>query len=140
MSVYRLNKNDKETAMEITQLFFHRETTMQDVNQFLTGENNYLLIYRYKDNIAGFAYGYELQRFDGRNNMMYMHQVEVLPEFRQLGIGKKLMEGFMEICKENGCGRLFLITNKSNESAVALYNSVGGETPHEDDIVYSFPV
>lgn len=137
MSVYRLKKNDTDIVMKVTQLFFHRETTIQNVNDFLSGENNYLLIYWYKEKIAGFAYGYELQRFDGRRNMMYMHQVEVLPKYRQLGIGKKLMEGFIEECKSNGCSRLFLITNKSNAPAIALYNSVSGKAQNEDDIVYT---
>ncbi|MFN7249879.1 MAG: GNAT family N-acetyltransferase [Anaerobacillus sp.] len=139
MSVYRLTKSDTDIGIEVTRLFFDREATKQDVNNFLSDENNYLLIYRYKDDLAGFAYGFELQRFDGRKNMIYLHQVEVLPKFRQLGIGKELMEAFIEICKDKNCSRLFLITNKSNEQAVALYNSVGGRTLHDDDVVYSFP-
>jgi len=72
--------------------------------------------------------------------MMYIHQVEVLPEFRQKGIGKQLMEGFIELCKNNNCGRLFLITNKSNVAALTLYERSGGKAPSEDDIVFTFEV
>lgn len=70
--------------------------------------------------------------------MMYMHQVEVIPDYRQLGIGKKLMEAFINLCEENDCERLFLI--KSNEAAINFYNSIGGKTFHDDDILNSFSI
>ncbi|MCD8509030.1 MAG: GNAT family N-acetyltransferase [Bacillus sp. (in: Bacteria)] len=140
MSVYRLTINDKEIGRKVEQLFFDKEAYIKNVTDYLAGENNYLFVYLYRDEVAGFAYGYELQRFDGRKNMMYMHQVEVLPQYRQLGIGKQLMEAFILICQNKDCSRLFLITNKSNAPAIALYDSVGGKTLHEDDIVYTFPI
>ncbi|UCZ53454.1 GNAT family N-acetyltransferase [Bacillus shivajii] len=137
MSVYRLTQTDTEKAMKVVELFFNRNASIPQIELFLSGKNNYLLTYEDKHKLVGFAYGYELQRFDGRKNMMYMHQVEVLPEHRKQGIGKKLMKSFIEICKQNDCERLFLITNKSNVPAVTLYNGVGGKTFHDDDILYA---
>jgi len=140
MAIQRLKYKDLDTAMEVIKAFFTREFNQDSMTKFLSSDKNYMLVYRIEDKVAGFAYGYELQRFDGRKNMMYMHQVEVLPEFRKGGIGRKLMEGFIEICKNNDCQRLFLITNKSNTAAVTLYERSGGKAPSDDDIVFTFEV
>lgn len=138
MAVSRLNKGDIHKVFEVLNLFFNREASIEQIEAFLVNDHNYLLVYEHENKVVGFAYGYELQRFDGRGNMMYMHQVEVHYEFRQKGIGRKLMESFIEICKRRDCDRLFLITNKSNIPAITLYHSVGGTTPHDDDLLYSF--
>ncbi|MDG5788625.1 GNAT family N-acetyltransferase [Evansella sp. AB-P1] len=138
MAIYRITEKNIDLAKEVTKLFFNTIDSYEQVQLFLSDEKNYLVVYRNNNKIAGFAYGYELQRFDGRKNMMYMHQVEVLHEYRQKGIGKKLMEEFIHICKRRDCEKLFLITNKSNEAAVALYERLGGISPNNDDLLYSF--
>lgn len=138
MTIYRLTESDATKAVEAALLFFQKETTLEQVKTFLSDPKNYMFISEHNNEMTGFAYGYELQRFDGRKNMMYMHQVEVLPAHRKKGIGKQLMEHFIKACNQNDCERLFLITNKSNLPAVTLYNSVGGKTHHDDDILYTF--
>lgn len=140
MTIQRVRLENIDTAMEVVKVFFNRESNEESMIKFLSDDMNYMLIYKIDDRISGFAYGYELQRFDGRKNMMYIHQVEVLPAYRQRGIGKQLMEGFVEICKNNNCSRLFLITNKSNTPAVTLYESSGGKAQNQDDIVFTFEV
>lgn len=40
--------------------------------------------------------------------------------------------------KSMGCRKMFLITNKSNESACRCYEKAGGISKAEDDIVYAF--
>ena len=138
MVIYQLDSMNIEEALEVSKVFLLRDTTVEQVRKFLFNENNYLLVCKHEKRIVGFAYGYELQRFDGRKNMMYMHQIEVLSDVRQIGIGTQLMERFIDICKQNDCEKLFLITNKSNAPAITLYKTAGGKYHYDDDIVYSF--
>jgi ribosomal protein S18 acetylase RimI-like enzyme len=138
MSIHRVRENEIDTVAEVLKKFFTRESTEEQMKKFLCDEKNYMLVCKVGDELAGFAYGYELQRFDGRKNMMYMHQVEVVPQFQRQGIGTKLIEAFITICKDRDCGRLFLITNKSNMPAINLYKSSGGRAPSKDDVVFVY--
>jgi len=88
--------------------------------------------------VIGFAYGYELNRLNNIGNMLYIHEVSVLPEFQRQGVGKHILTGVKSLCKLTGICRFFLVTEKSNRAACALYESVGGESAHDDDITYFF--
>lgn len=88
---------------------------------FLSEEKNHVFAVKVESVVIGFALAYELMRFDGNGNMLYLHQIEVLPEFRNQGMGINLMSHRLEHCKERGFLKLFLISEKSNRSAMALY-------------------
>jgi ribosomal-protein-alanine N-acetyltransferase len=45
----------------------------------------------------------------------------VHPQYRQLGIGKKLMEFYMDFCSRKGIKTFYLEVNSSNGSAIHLY-------------------
>jgi ribosomal-protein-alanine N-acetyltransferase len=47
--------------------------------------------------------------------------IGVHPHYRQLGIGKKLMEFYMNFCSRLGIKRFYLEVNSSNQSAIRLY-------------------
>lgn len=48
----------------------------------------------------------------------------VHPEYRNLGIGKRLMEFYINFCKSNQIRRLYLEVNISNQPAIHLYESL----------------
>ncbi len=140
MKISRLGLADLNTAVEIMQAFYTRQPSEQAMREYLANEANYLIVCKQNEQVVGFAYGYELQRFDGQGRMMYLHQIEVLPEYRKQGIGRQLISEFIHICKHRNFLRLFMITNKSNKPSVALYSSAGGEAPCDDDVVFAFRI
>ncbi len=48
----------------------------------------------------------------------------VHPEYRNSGVGKRLMEFYINFCKSNNIRRLHLEVNVSNQSAIHLYKSL----------------
>lgn len=130
LSIQRLKENDIVTAIQVSKIFNCVEPDHEKVLRFLSDAKNYLIIHRVGSAIAGIAYGYELQRFDGKNSMMYVHAIEVLPEYRRQGIGKEIMNELVDICKKNNFIKMFLITLKSNIPAVMLYDATGGKAKH----------
>jgi len=117
----------------------NRETlNPENIRSFLSDTSNYFLAFIHNEQILGYALAYTLARYDGRESMMYLHEIEVKESARRKGIGKKLLNEMNNICEQNGFMKLFLITNKSNKPAVALYESLSGEASNDDDIVYTF--
>lgn len=138
MGLYRLNKNDVDIAIEVSKVFKSTTPKEEKVQSFLSDSKNYLMIYKDDNKVVGFAYGFELQRFDGKNSMMYIHEIGVLPEYRRQGIGKAIINELIEICKEKDFMKMFLITMESNIPAVTLYERTGGKVNAKDYIVYDY--
>ena len=112
--------------------------SISNIREFLLNDSNYFLASIVDGKIVGFLLAYVLQRYDGRNEMIYLHEIDVLESHRKQGIAKEMIEELKIICKRNEFDKIFLITNKSNKAAVALYESTEGKKNADDDVVYSY--
>ena len=63
--------------------------------------------------------------FFNSNNSVYLHDLQVYPDFRGNGYGENLMEKSHEIAKNMGFDYVTLITSKDNEPAQNLYKKLG---------------
>ena len=81
-----------------------------------------------------------LQRFDKRGAEVLLYEIGVREEVRQQGIGKALINEVKLWAKEAGADEVWVLTNKSNTAAVALYESMGGKTESEipDEVMFIF--
>lgn len=61
--------------------------------------------------------------------MINIHDLIVLPELRNSGIGHKLLDSIIEIAEKRGCSRITLEVRNDNINAQYLYKKMGfGET------------
>ncbi len=56
-----------------------------------------------------------------------IHDIVVLEKYRDLGIGRKLMEATIIKAKQLNCGKITLEVREDNTNAQGLYNSLGFE-------------
>lgn len=138
MGIYKLKKDDVKQAIAVSQKFHCLPSTEDKVAEFLSNDKNHLIVYYLDSEMVGFVLGYELQRFDVKDNMMYLHEIDVLPEHRKKGIGKALMHALMDVCKKGDVYKMFLLTERSNSPAVALYEATNGKAINDDDIMFEF--
>lgn len=136
MEIRRLNGDDVEKVIDMVEKFRSVITTKKKIIEFLSNNKNYIVACLDNEKIVGFVLGYELQRYDNQNNMIYIHEVNVLSEYRRQGIGKKMMNELKKLCKNNYLSKMFLITRKTNLSAVNLYKATEGKSDNDDDIVF----
>ncbi|KUO69317.1 MAG: hypothetical protein APF77_16120 [Clostridia bacterium BRH_c25] len=136
MEIRRLKPTDSQKVIEMVKTFRTDTSNPGAAERFLQNDSNYIVACIEAERIVGFVLGYRLQRYDGQDDMIYIYEVSVLEEYRQRGIGKKMINELIGICKENKILKIFLITNKSNKPAVCLYESTGAKASHDDDIVY----
>ena len=81
---------------------------------------------------VGFVLAYELLRRHGDPSKLFVYEVDVAEEYRRRGIGTALMRELARLARERGVRHGWVLTNRSNEAAMALYESVGGVRPHEE--------
>lgn len=64
----------------------------------------------------------------------YLSNLAVYPQFRSMGLGKKLIEFSFHLARQNGCERIMLDVEKGNAVATNLYFKVGFEKTKESTI------
>jgi len=109
----------------------------QNIEKFLADDRVYAFGVKINNKIMGLIYGYSLIRMDNKP-MFYIHEVDILPEYQNMGIGSKFIKYVIEYAKDNGFSKCFLITEKKNYRACRIYEKAGGINTNDDEIVYSY--
>lgn len=56
-----------------------------------------------------------------------INNVAVSPAYRRIGIGRRMMESFLNQCRQKGVERVMLEVRESNAQAIGLYRAFGFE-------------
>ena len=138
MEYKQLNMEDAHFLKDLARNFKGTRIDKYTAECFIENPDNYLIGCIDDNKVVGFALCYRLQRYDGRGDMMYVHEVEVKEAYRRKGTGKLLLDYIKLICVENDFSKMFVITNKSNTPAMYLYEKIGAVAMHNDDIVFVY--
>ena len=87
---------------------------------------------------VGFVSGYRFPRLDDASDQVYVFDIEVLPELRRQGIGRRLLEALLEACGQERVSWAWAGTARENVAAQALFASVGGERGGETYVEFEF--
>ena len=131
-----LEKQDLELMLD----FIDDENTKYNVDvlqKFIDNKNNAGFIAKIDNKIIGFAFGYILEKPDGRK-VFYLDAIDVMPEYQSKGYGTGLISFACEYAKRSDCYKMYLITNKSNISACKCYEKAGGINKADDEIIYVY--
>lgn len=109
--------------------------TPQSAAEFLDDSSAFVLAAYVEDQPVGIVWGNQMRSPTGRLTT-YLHQLEVHSEFRRRGIGRGLVEQAMRLGRRRGSTRFWLSTGGHNESAQALYESMGGDRKPLGDVNY----
>ena len=132
--ILRLREGDEHAAVRVVEDLKFQMDEVVGVSvdpaymcTFLADDRHYFIVAYVEDEPVGYAFGYRLCRFDGRAPVMFFYEVAVAQHHRRRGIGRALVEDLKRLAKADGCGKMFVPTNRSNEAAMALYRAAGGE-------------
>lgn len=118
---------------EYEKLLHEVAATEDDIRENIFGKKKYaeVLIAEYEGKPAGMAlYFYNFSTFVGRPGI-YLEDLFVLPEFRGLGIGKRLLLSLIDLAREKNCGRVEWCVLDWNKPAIDFYKSLGAVSMDE---------
>lgn len=98
-----------------------RSDSPQEIAKKLNRDPDLFLVAEKDDRIIGSVLG----GFDGRRGIMY--HLAVNPEFRNVGIGEKLMSVLEDHLRAKGCIRYYLLVTVDNDTAIDFYEKRGWE-------------
>lgn len=136
----RMTTNDLASVLEMNYTFRPNFITQEGASAFLADHRNWLWAGIAEARIIAFAYGYALDRLDGRR-MLYLHEVGVAEEHQRQGTGTAMLQALKDECRKQGFHRIFLITHQCNTAANGLYRKCGGEVSSDsggNDTTYMF--
>ncbi|MEY2447508.1 MAG: hypothetical protein QOH79_984 [Acidimicrobiaceae bacterium] len=104
------------------------EAFLRDPSSFVLGA--------YVDDVpVGLAWGLQMRSPSGRLTT-YVHELEVHETWRRHGVGSALVTHAMTLAGRCGSTKFWLSTGGHNETAQALYESLGGDRKPLGDVNY----
>ncbi len=140
-TVKKLTPDDVDLAKQLF-LFFQEDDGISlpviPSDDYLLGmllkDDFHVIVAIHDGKLIGGLTGYELPMYKKPIREMFLYEISVHPDFRQVGVAKALVEMLKEISVEKGIEEMYVGTSTRNKAAMALYASTGGE--QEPDIAW----
>jgi GNAT superfamily N-acetyltransferase len=115
----------------------HGRKAVEDtaIIEFLSDKERYLLLALEGDRIAGSLTGHALRQPHRREPQFLLYEIDVRPERRKRGIGRALVQTFIDEARDRGAFEVWVLTNLSNDAARRLYASCGFHRENQDDLM-----
>ena len=132
IEIKRLQKEELKLAKELIEIQNAEKLEKCDLNEYLIGDllldQNYIMIVARKESkVIGGLTAYKLKMLDGNDCKLLLYEIDVLNEYRQQGVGSKLIQKLKEIGASMNSKSIFLLTDITNVVAQKFYENIGGE-------------
>lgn len=108
---------------------------LDEPEAFLRDPSSFALGAYIDDAPVGLAWGLQMRSPSGRLTT-YVHELDVHQTRRRQGVGSALIIEAMTLARSRGSTKFWLSTGEHNETAQALYESLGGDRKPLGDVNY----
>ncbi len=133
ITIKQLTETDFGLCNQASKLLCESETTVEHFKQFLV--QGYLLVALDQQTPVGFLSAYRLPLFQNKVTELFIYEVEVDENYRRQGVGSMMLKYILELAKKEGLECPWVLTNKSNPTAVKFYESLGGKIAEGDELM-----
>lgn len=140
MITRRVAPNDLEIIVQLIQYFIAtgESASVENIQRLTSGDNSYLVVGLVNDNLVGYTLAYRFPSLYHTKHIAYLYDVEVIPEFRNQGYGKILIQSILALLKKENVDEVWLGTAIENEPAKRLFESTGGHSSGETFTEYFY--
>ena len=71
---------------------------------------------------------------------MFIYEIEIAEPSQRKGHGSQLVRTILEMARQAGAKKAFVLTSHSNSAAVEFYKSTSGITLSGDDLHFTYPI
>lgn len=102
---------------------------------FLEDDASYLLVAEVDGAAVGSLIGHRLPTPHARRPHLLLYEIDVAHAWRRQGIGRRLVEAFLQEARAVDARGVWVVTNRSNVAAMELYRACGLTDTAADDVV-----
>jgi GNAT superfamily N-acetyltransferase len=120
-----LGPGDEHILQNVAADLFDNPINAAWTTEFLEDSRHHIAVAVCDRLVVGFASAVHYIHPD-KSPELWVNEVAVAPTHRGLGLGKALLSALFELGKAYNCVTAWVLTNRSNAEAMALYSSIGG--------------
>jgi GNAT superfamily N-acetyltransferase len=132
-----LGRGDEAVLSSVAPGVFDCDVEEHRSSEFLGDPRHHLAVVIEAGLVVGFASAVHYVHPD-KSPELWVNEVGVAPTHRNRGLGKKLMRALFQVGRELGCCQAWVLTGRSNPSAMRLYASVGGIEASDEQVMFTF--
>ena len=133
-----LTPNDSNILNNVADDVFDDPIVASSAQEFLSDPRHRLVVALDDDLVIGFVSAVIYLHPDKPGPEMWINEIGVAPTHHRQGIGKALMQAILEEAKRCGCSEAWVLTDRGNLPAMAMYKSAGGEETLPDSVMFTF--
>ena len=111
---------------------------LEQAQAFVANPDNLLLLATTPDLICGIVIAHRLQRLDALRAEVLPYSIDVHEAMRRQGIGHALVAATTAWAEELSADCTWVLTERSNHAAMALYRAAGGTDDIPDVAMFTF--
>ena len=138
MIIKLLTPTDSHTLNNVAENVFDDPIVESSAKEFLADPRHRIVVALENDLVVGFVSAVIYVHPDKPAPELWINEIGVAPTHQRQGIGKSLMQAILEEAKRSGCTEAWVLTDRSNLPAMAMYKSAGGEETLPDSVMFTF--
>ncbi len=138
IEIHGLRSGDEPVLECVAPDVFDHAVDPDAARQFLADPRHHLVVALEGGVVIGFASGVHYLHPDRPRPELWVNEIAVAPSHRRGGVGRALLDALIEIGRALGCAEAWVLTERGNRPATALYASRGGVEAHSGTVMFSF--
>jgi ribosomal protein S18 acetylase RimI-like enzyme len=138
IEIKRFSLDNADALAHIAPGVFDDPITWERAREFLADPRHHLIVAIHDGVIVGFVSAVHYVHPDKPQPELWINEVGVADGYRGQGIGRSIMREALDVGRRLGCAEAWVLTERSNEAAMRLYVSSGGEAAPQDAVMFTF--
>ena len=138
LEIKLLGSADSDTLNNVAEDVFDDPIVMSVTQEFLEDTRHRLVVALDNNLVVGFVSAVMYLHPDKPAPELWINEIGVASTHRQQGIGKSLLRHLLENAKQSGCTEAWVLTDRENIAAMAMYKSAGGVEELPDPTMFTF--
>jgi ribosomal protein S18 acetylase RimI-like enzyme len=116
---------------------FDNDVQPQLAAEFLADPRHHIAVACHEARVVGFASAVDYLHPD-KPPELWVNEVGVAPAYQGKGLARRLLQALFEVGRAAGCRQAWVLTERSNAPAMALYRAVGGHEAADETVMFEF--
>jgi ribosomal protein S18 acetylase RimI-like enzyme len=126
-----LHRGDDSVLMNVAAEVFDKPIDPDLTREFLEDPRHHIAVAIDDRLVVGFASGVHYVHPD-KPPELWINEVSVAPTHRRRGLGKAVLRALFGVGEAHDCAVAWVLTDRHNAAAMALYSSIGGTEGVDD--------
>lgn len=138
LDIKLLGPNDMDALSRVALEVFDDPIEFSSAREFLNDPRHRLVVAMDDKLVVGFISAVIYVHPDKAKPELWINEVGVSPSHQGQGIGKMLLRRMLETGQQVGCSEAWVLTERTNDAAMALYKSLSGIEEAPDPVMFTF--